>query len=147
MSPEQVRGVPLDHRSDLFSFGVVVYEMVTGERPFQGNSAMAVCDAILHSPARDFGERSTPATLKAILWRLLEKDPSNRYQSSGAVLKDLREVQTSLAPAIPLRLSRSGWIAAGAAIAPAGGLAWGLWVHASRHRWAPVSRTPPLRQP
>src|SRR5260370_9151369 len=128
MSPEQVGGVRGDDRSDVLVFGVVVYEMVTGERPFQGNSAMAVCDAILHSPARDFGERSTPATLKAILWRLLEKDPSNRYQSSGAVLKDLREVQTSLAPAIPLRLSRSGWIGAGAAMGLAGGLACRLWL-------------------
>ena len=95
MSPEQVRGQPLDPRSDLFSFGVVLYEMVTGERPFTGGSAMAVCDAILNAPPPDFGENPAPARLKAVIRKLLEKEPGNRYATADEVLPELKALEVS----------------------------------------------------
>ena len=124
MSPEQVRRLPIDHRTDIFSFGVVLYEMVTGERPFTGSSGMAVCDAILHAQPRDFGDSPAPGKLKAIIRKLLEKDPANRYGSAGEVHRELEALQTSLAP---VRLSRNAWIAVCAAVVLAGVLAGWIW--------------------
>ena len=81
-SPEQLRGLAIDRRTDLFSFGVVLFEMVTGERPFTGSSPTAVCDAILNAEPRGFGDRPQPEKLRAIVRKLLEKDPANRYGSA-----------------------------------------------------------------
>jgi serine/threonine protein kinase len=120
MSPEQLRGLPVDHRTDLFSFGVVLYEMVTRERAFTGSSPMAVADAILHAQPRDFGDRPVPAKLKAIIWKLLEKEPANRYSSAEEVNRELKDLEISLAPPRPVRLSRNAWIAVGAAVILAG---------------------------
>ena len=97
MSPEQIRGLPVDHRTDLFSFGVVLYEMIMRERPFTGASAMAVCDAILQEQPRGFGDKSLPGKLKVIICKLLEKDPSNRYGGAGEVQQELKELEASLA--------------------------------------------------
>ena len=144
MSPEQVRGLPVNHMTDIFSFGVLLYEMVTGERPFTGSSAMAVCDAILHAPPRDCAGRPVPGKLKAIIWDLLEKDPANRYVSAEVVLRELKELQASLEPARPLRLSRSAWIGVGAAVVLAGIVAGWLWRGSSRERWALETATPEI---
>jgi formylglycine-generating enzyme required for sulfatase activity/dienelactone hydrolase/predicted Ser/Thr protein kinase len=144
MSPEQVRGLPLNHVTDIFSFGVVLYEMVTGRRPFTGSSAMAVCDAILHAPPRDFGDSPVPGKLKAIIRKLLEKDPANRYGSAGEVHRELKALETSLAPAGPVRLSRNAWIAVVAAVVLAGILAGWLWRGASRQRWALETAAPEI---
>ncbi len=124
MSPEQVRGLPSNHRTDIFSFGVVLYEMVTGERPFLGRSATAVCDAVLHAPPPDFGGSQVPGKLKAIIRKLLEKDPVNRYESADQVQQEMRALETSLAPA---RRSKSAWLAVGAAVVLAAVLAGWLW--------------------
>ena len=75
MSPEQVRGLSLNHRTDLFSLGVVLYEMITGQRPFPGNSAMAVCDAILNAQPRDFGENVAPRKAQADHRKAARKGP------------------------------------------------------------------------
>ena len=79
MSPEQVRGEPLDARSDIFSVGVVLYEMVTGQRPFEGTSAAAIASAILtHEPpplARFAPD--TPAELERIVAKMLRKKPDS----------------------------------------------------------------------
>jgi formylglycine-generating enzyme required for sulfatase activity/tRNA A-37 threonylcarbamoyl transferase component Bud32 len=95
MSPEQARGEPLDPRSDLFSVGVLLYEMVSGQRPFQGGSSAAVAAAILtHDPpplAR-FAP-TTPAELERIVAKLLKKQPDSRYQTAKDLLIDLKALK------------------------------------------------------
>ena len=135
MSPEQLRGLPIDHGTDLFSFGVVLYEMITGARAFPGSSPMAIADAILHDQPRDFGDSPAPSKLKAMIRKLLEKDPANRYSSAAEVIRELKALEISLAPARPARLSRNAWIAIGAAVILVGFLAVWFWRGASRERW------------
>jgi serine/threonine protein kinase/formylglycine-generating enzyme required for sulfatase activity len=95
MSPEQARGEPLDARSDIFSTGVLLYEMVAGQRPFQGGSSAAVAAAILtHDPpplARF--TTNTPPELERIVSKALKKDPDNRYQTAKDLLIDLRSLK------------------------------------------------------
>ncbi len=146
MSPEQLRGLPLDHRSDLFSLGAVLYEMVTGARPFEGSSPTAVADAILHAQPRDFGDSPAPAKLKAIIRKLLEKDPANRYGSAAGVVEELKALEISLAPVRPVRLPRKVWIAVGAAVVLVGALAGWLWRGLSRERWALQTAMPEIRR-
>jgi len=95
MSPEQVRGEGLDARTDLFSFGVVLYEMVTGRAPFQGATAGAVLGAILHmAPAAPLRlNPELPAALERIVNKLLEKDRALRYQSAADLVVDLQRLK------------------------------------------------------
>ena len=98
MSPEQARGERLDKRTDLFSLGAVLYEMVTGQRAFAGQSTAVVFDGILNRapvlPA-DISQ-SMPARLVEIISNALEKDPELRYQSSADVLADLKRAKRDL---------------------------------------------------
>jgi formylglycine-generating enzyme required for sulfatase activity/predicted esterase/predicted Ser/Thr protein kinase len=144
MSPEQVRGLPLNNRADLFSFGVVIYEMLTGERPFTGSSPMAICDSIMHAPPRDIGDILVPAKLKAIIRKLLEKDPANRSGSADQVQQELRALESVLAPTPPVRLSKNAWIAVGAAAVLIAALAGWLSRVSSRERWALEMATPEI---
>lgn len=82
MSPEQVRGEQADHRSDLFSFGVVLYEMLSGKRPFAGGSQVEVMSAILKEDPREL-PASVPPALTSIVNRCLEKAPDRRFQSAA----------------------------------------------------------------
>src|SRR5689334_15622791 len=87
MSPEQVRGQPADARSDLFALGCVLYEMVTGRRPFFGETTADTMAAILYEspPALSQSGRERPAELDRLVHRLIEKDPARRFASAREV--------------------------------------------------------------
>ena len=85
MSPEQVRGLPVDHRSDIFGLGVILYEMVSGEAPFTGDSAVETLNAILKDdpPCLRHGKGKISAELDRVIRHCLEKNPGMRFQSAG----------------------------------------------------------------
>ena len=99
MSPEQLRGMELDHRSDLFSFGILLYELATGQRPFQGPTNADVMSAILKDPAPDLEQQrpGVPRQLAAIVTRCLEKDVRDRPDSAAG----LRDALLALRGALP----------------------------------------------
>jgi serine/threonine protein kinase len=101
MSPEQALGRPLDGRSDMFSLGVVLYELVAGRRPFDGENAVQVIDAVLHHvpPPLPAGNDARLPALEQVVRRMLEKDPADRYEDLRAVDVALSAVQRGEAPA------------------------------------------------
>ena len=110
MSPEQVRGKPSDHRSDLFSLGIVLYEMVSGRRAFQRTSAVETMMAVLQDDPRLSG-RDMPAGLEEIVAHCLEKTPEERFQSARDLAFALhvleRDSSASRSEALPSALSEA----------------------------------------
>src|SRR5271169_591038 len=100
MSPEQVRGKPADHRSDIFSFGTILYEMISGKRAFHGETAADTMSAILKEETPELSEtaRNVPPGLERIVRHCLEKHPVQRFQSAGDLAFDL-EALTELSAA------------------------------------------------
>src|SRR3984885_14014642 len=91
MSPEQASGNPLDARSDIFSFGVVLYELLAGKRPFAGATELEVLKTIIHGQPEPMSA-DIPQSARAVVEKALEKDPGERYQSMRELVVDLRRV-------------------------------------------------------
>ncbi len=94
MAPEQIQGREVDHRADLFSLGVVLYEMLTRHKPFQGENLTVVSHRIVYdqfTPLREYA-RDLPPGVDRILNRALEKDPGRRYQRAREMMDDLRQI-------------------------------------------------------
>jgi serine/threonine protein kinase len=132
MSPEQVKGQKLDARSDLFSFGLVLYEMATGQRAFSGNTAAVVHDAILNHPPRPVRELNSTISpgIGAIINRLLEKDCDMRYQSAADLRSDLQKEQSGSRVPSLRRAGRWQWFAVALVIAF---IVCTLWLYPRRH--------------
>jgi serine/threonine protein kinase len=98
MSPEQAEGKPIDARSDLFSIGVVLYEMATGRRPFTGDTSVSIISSIIKDTPQSVTELkpSLPRELGRIVRRALMKDPDRRYQTAKDLRNDLEELKAAL---------------------------------------------------
>ena len=144
MSPEQVLGKEVDHRTDIFSLGVVLYEMATGRLPFTGTSSSETMDRVLHGQPEAIARFNydVPAELERIIRKCLEKDRERRYQSARDLLIDLKNLKRDsdsgkAAEVLPrrerweerltFRRSRWAWAALLPVLLVAGFFAWRAW--------------------
>lgn len=134
MSPEQAHGLTIDSRSDIFSFGALLYEMVSGRRAFQRNSSASTLAAVVEGSPDPLGELESklPPDFQKLLWRCLRKDPALRWQNTGDLLIALREIREGLSPNSSGSSGRTGpmrwwrWIAVIASPLLLAGGAWML---------------------
>ena len=124
MSPEQATGGACDTRSDIFSFGVVMYEMLSGRRPFDGKSSSETVQCILQQQPSPLSD-SIPSALRNVVEKALEKEPGERYQFAREIAVDLRRVarrtetasDIPVSAVLPVAASRRWWIPAAAILA------------------------------
>jgi serine/threonine protein kinase/tetratricopeptide (TPR) repeat protein len=116
MSPEQVEGKTCDHRSDLFSVGVILYEMLTGRRPFEGDNDAAIARAITDSTPEPVAryKSGTTGRLQQIIDKALSKDPGLRYQHADGMITDLRRL--NIGQPLPKQRRSILWVAPMAAV-------------------------------
>ncbi|HEX8920685.1 MAG TPA: protein kinase, partial [Pyrinomonadaceae bacterium] len=122
LSPEQVRRQEVDHRTDIFSLGVVLYEMLAGERPFQGQHAGEVFDRIIHSEPKPITSGHSSAGLNRIIERALAKDPAARYENAEQLRADLAGAAPTVESAQSSRWRKAAVLVAGTALLAAIGL-------------------------
>ena len=141
MSPEQVRGQVVDHRSDVFSLGAILYEMLSGKRAFEGKTAADTMSAILKEEPAELSAsgRSLPPALGRVVDRCLEKDPAERFQSARDLAFNLEllsreETGSGAAVALPARKARRWGIAALGALALLGAAGLGFLARGLRPR-------------
>ena len=151
MSPEQVRGKAADHRSDIFAFGSILYEMLSGERAFRGETAADTMSAILKEEPPELSEtaRNVPPGLERIVRHCLEKNPAERFQSTGDLgfgLEALTQVsgssksgaQSAIAESVDARSRRKLAGVAGLITLAAATIAFGWWLGRGTGVAAPV---------
>jgi Tol biopolymer transport system component len=140
MSPEQVRGDPADHRSDIFSFGAVFHEMLSGKRPFTGDTSAELMTAILKEDPPDLAKPGVPPGLERVVRRCLEKRPEERFQSARDIGFALEAVSGASSPltagARSVGKRRRNVLWAGVAVVVAGALSVG-YCPLLQHRGAP----------
>jgi serine/threonine protein kinase len=108
MSPEQAWGKPMDRRSDVFSLGIVFYEMVTDQKPFLGTSEMSILETVREcriSPPTSFNAR-LPEKIEKVILKALERDPDDRYQDAAEMARDLERVLRERQAPTPVELAR-----------------------------------------
>jgi eukaryotic-like serine/threonine-protein kinase len=132
MSPEQLQsqatGPEIDGRSDIFSFGLVLYEMLTGKRAFEGSSPASVIAAIMERPAPSVAEVA-PAALDRVLKRCMEKDPEHRWQSASDLkwaLENLKAAEGSVLRSLAPPRSWMPWAVTVALAVALGAASWVL---------------------
>src|SRR5262245_32034765 len=145
MSPEQARGHTADHRTDIFSFGCMLYEAAAGRRPFAGDSTVDILHRVIHDDARPLpAGTAIPAEVQRIVRKCLAKDPDERYQSMKEAALDLRALKRDLeSGSVPAKaaqtalLPRSRWLAGAAAVALAA-MAWFVIYNRPRPAAGPI---------
>ncbi|HZI92659.1 MAG TPA: serine/threonine-protein kinase [Patescibacteria group bacterium] len=116
MSPEQARGLPADRRSDIFSFGIVMFEMVTGRLPFEGGSALDTMHAIAYEQTQAVTSlrSDVPWSLQRVIERCLQKKPEDRYQDLRQAVTDLkgvkRGIESGVSSGMPVSERLRGWV-------------------------------------
>ncbi len=130
MAPEQVNGEEIDHRADLFAFGSVLYEMVTGRRAFAGESVVQTLSKIAHEEPQPVSEivATSPAELQRIVRKCLAKLPGRRYQIADELVVDLRQLQDDIAAGVAVPARGSETTIAPVAVETARGILWKLTV-------------------
>jgi len=148
MSPEQVKDEPLDHRSDLYSLGIVCFEMLSGQVPFDGTTTHAILYAQVNTPPpplRKFVGLEVPAPVEAAMNKMLAKDRDSRYNSAGEFARDLAQAVAGVWPAgIGGETAVVGQM--GTVTAVAGGAAGGATVPATKQPARPPTPPPTVRQ-